>query len=51
MCIAESLCCVAEIGTTLQISSTITIKKLKKKSVTDGQITIAPVFKNLYHFL
>ena len=50
MCIAEPLCCIAEIGTTLQINYTIKIKNLKK-NVTDGQTTIAPLFKNLYHFI
>ena len=31
MCITESLCCTAEIGTTLYINSTSIKRKIKKK--------------------
>ena len=44
MCITESLCCTAEINTTLQINYT-SIKFLKMKK--SGQLIIYRVFENI----
>ena len=42
MCIIESLCCTAEIGTTLQINST-SIEKKKNKCVCVGRETVKDI--------